>query len=254
MGKQWTIQEVAQAAGTTSRTLRHYDAIGILHPSAIAANGYRLYDASALVRLQRILAMRDLGMSLAHIGTVLDRERSEEEALAALHAQLTQESARLQQQIASVERTLAIIRNGGTLMANDMFDGFQHEQYKDEVEQRWGKDAYAQSDAWWNAMSTDDKREFQHRVAALNHDWQAAAEAGASPESDTAQDLAGQHVEWLRTVPNQVDQAGFWQYVLGLAEMYVNDPRFAANYGGATGATLVRDALEIYVQKHLSRP
>ena len=38
-------------------------------------------------------------------------------------------------------------------MAQDMFDGFDHTQYKDEVEQRWGKDAYATSDAWWRGMS-----------------------------------------------------------------------------------------------------
>ena len=51
----WSIQEVARLAGTTSRTLRHYDAVGLLPPSRVAANGYRHYDADALVRLQRCL-------------------------------------------------------------------------------------------------------------------------------------------------------------------------------------------------------
>ncbi len=51
----WSIQDIARLAGTTSRTLRHYDAIGLLAPSRVAANGYRYYDAPALVRLQRIL-------------------------------------------------------------------------------------------------------------------------------------------------------------------------------------------------------
>ena len=36
-------------------------------------------------------------------------------------------------------------------MAEQMFDGFDHTQYKDEVEERWGKDAYAKSDAWWRS-------------------------------------------------------------------------------------------------------
>ncbi|MBN9612531.1 MAG: MerR family DNA-binding transcriptional regulator, partial [Actinobacteria bacterium] len=40
----YSIQEVAKAAGTTSRTLRHYDDVGILKPSRIGANGYRYYD------------------------------------------------------------------------------------------------------------------------------------------------------------------------------------------------------------------
>jgi hypothetical protein len=40
-------------------------------------------------------------------------------------------------------------------------------------------------------------------------------------------------------------------YVTGLGEMYVADPRFAANYGGADGAAFVRDALRIYAEANL---
>src|SRR6478735_804597 len=68
----WSIQEVARLAGTTSRTLRHYDAVGLLPPSRVAANGYRHYDADALVRLQRILLLRDLGLGLPAIREALD--------------------------------------------------------------------------------------------------------------------------------------------------------------------------------------
>lgn len=46
----WSIQEIARLTGTMSRTLRHYDAIGLLPPTSIAANGYRCYDEAALVR------------------------------------------------------------------------------------------------------------------------------------------------------------------------------------------------------------
>ena len=59
-----SIQDIARLAGTTSRTLRHYDDIGLLEPSRIGANGYRYYDQHALVRLQRILLLRDLGLGL----------------------------------------------------------------------------------------------------------------------------------------------------------------------------------------------
>ena len=37
-------------------------------------------------------------------------------------------------------------------MAEKMFDGFDHTQYREEVQQRWGKDAYAAGDAWWRGM------------------------------------------------------------------------------------------------------
>ena len=39
-----TIQQLAKAAGTTSRTLRHYDSVGLVSPSRIGSNGYRYYD------------------------------------------------------------------------------------------------------------------------------------------------------------------------------------------------------------------
>ena len=52
-----SIQELAKLAGTTSRTLRHYDEIGLLKPSSIGANGYRYYDDRSLVRPQRILLL-----------------------------------------------------------------------------------------------------------------------------------------------------------------------------------------------------
>lgn len=248
MTMHWTIKDVAQTAGTTSRTLRHYDQIGLLKPSAIGENGYRLYDASALVRLQRILALRDLGLGLPQIKSILEQDLTEIEALTNLEQQLVQESRRLERQISTVQRTIHAIRKGESPMSTDMFDGFRHEQYKEEVEERWGKDAYARSDAWWNNKSDEEKLAWQQKLESLNRDWQAAHSAGESPGGDVAQALAERHIAWLRDLPNEMLPGDFRAYVLGLAEMYVSDPRFAANYGGELGATFVRDALRVYFQ------
>lgn len=54
---EWSIQEVARSTGTTSRTLRHYDDIGLLPPARIGSNGYRYYDQASMVRMQRILLL-----------------------------------------------------------------------------------------------------------------------------------------------------------------------------------------------------
>ena len=72
-----SIQEVARLTGTTSRTLRHYDDIGLLPPSRVGANGYRWYDDDALVRLQRILLLRELGLGLDPIRRLLDEQADE---------------------------------------------------------------------------------------------------------------------------------------------------------------------------------
>lgn len=248
-----SIQEVARLTGTTSRTLRHYDRIGLLEPSRVGENGYRWYDEDALVRLQRILLLRDLGLGLADIGRVLDREQDETVALRRHLAWLRDEQRRLARQAASVERTLTARQGGGPIMADEMFDGFDHTQYKDEVEERWGKDAYARSDAWWRGLSDQQKRAFQEEAAQLGRDWVAAAEAGVDPVSDEAQELARRHVAWLGGIPGTPGHgtAPVREYVVGLADMYVADPRFAKNYGGEQGATFVRDALHEYAARHL---
>ncbi|MBW9092454.1 MerR family transcriptional regulator [Microbacterium jejuense] len=252
--EEWSIQQIAKLAGTTSRTLRHYDDIGLLAPSSVGHNGYRYYDQAALVRLQRILLLRELGLGLPQIAEVLGREASEAHALESHLAWLRQEQDRLARQIASVEHTITALRGGERLMAENMFDGFDHTQYKDEVEQRWGKKAYADSDRWWRSMSADEKAAWQQRVSDLGRDWIAAAESGVAPESDDAQALAKRHVEWLTGVPGTpaaTPGGDVKAYVLGLGEMYVADPRFAANYGGEKGAEFVRDALRVYAEAQL---
>ena len=77
----WSIQEVARLAGTTSRTLRHYGAIGLLEPSRVGDNGYRFYDERAVARLQRILLLRDLGLGIPAIAEVLAGHADDARAL-----------------------------------------------------------------------------------------------------------------------------------------------------------------------------
>ena len=260
----WSIQEIARLAGTTRRTLRHYDDIGLLAPSRIAANGYRHYDEAALVRLQRILLLRELGLGLPQIAEVLGdsagsaAQVAEASALQTHLELLRQEQQRIGRQIASVESTITALTEGKELMAENMFDGFDHTQYKEEVEERWGRQAYADGDRWWRGLSDDDRAAWKQRVADLNRDWIAAAESGIAPASAEAQDIARRHVEWLTGVPGTPAAAPGGDvkgYVMGLGEMYVADPRFGANYatsdGGSAGAEFVRDALRVYAEANL---
>nr|WP_274636764.1 MerR family transcriptional regulator [Microbacterium bovistercoris] len=250
----WSIQEVAKLAGTTSRTLRHYDDIGLLAPTRIGSNGYRRYDEGALVRLQRILLLRELGLGLPQIADVLARQTSETDALTTHLALLRQEQDRLARRIAAVTSTIHALTEGETPMAEKMFDGFDHTQYREEVETRWGADAYARSDAWWRGLSADERTAWQQRARDLGRDWTDAAARGIAPDSAGAQALAERHVQWLIGIPGTPagtpggDVRG---YVTGLGDMYVADPRFAASYGGLDGATLVRDALRVYAEAHL---
>lgn len=249
-----SIHQVALLTGTTSRTLRHYQAVGLLAPSRVGANGYRWYDEDALVRLQRILLLRDLGLGLEQIAAVLDRETDETQALRRHLDQLRVEQARLARQVASVERTLDARRTGGRLMARDMLDGFDHTQHREEVERRWGADAYASGDRWWRSMSAEQRQDWTARQQQLAADWAGAAASGTDPSSPHAQALAARHADWLAAIPGTPGHgtgAPQKAYLLGLAEMYVADDRFAANYGGADGARFVQAALAVYAEPHL---
>ncbi|MBB3080298.1 DNA-binding transcriptional MerR regulator [Streptomyces violarus] len=64
------IGELAEATGTTPRALRHYEQAGLI-TSERAANGYRLYDAAAAVRVRNIRHLLDVGLTLDDVRVFL---------------------------------------------------------------------------------------------------------------------------------------------------------------------------------------
>ncbi|MFB8019423.1 MerR family transcriptional regulator [Streptomyces rubiginosohelvolus] len=246
---EWSIQEIARQAGTTSRTLRHYGDLGLLAPSRIGSNGYRYYDQDALVRLQRILLLRELGLSLAAIKDVLEGQRDTAVALRAHLRLLEQEQARIGRQIASVRTTLHKTQEGMELMAAEVFDGFDHTAHEQEVTERWGRDAYEEGDRWWRSLGDAEKKAFQDEHEAIARDWGRAREAGLTADGPEAQELARRHCAWLSSAKEPSRS-----YVIGLGEMYVADPRFGKNYDryGDGTAAFVRDALTVYAHHRLS--
>ncbi|MFI9495783.1 MerR family transcriptional regulator [Streptomyces halstedii] len=246
---EWSIQEIARRAGTTSRTLRYYGDIGLLAPSRTGANGYRYYDQAALVRLQRILLLRELGLSLSAVKDVLEGQRDTSAALRAHLGLLERERERIGRQIASVRTTLHRTEKGQELMAEDMFDGFDHTVYEEEVTDRWGREAYEKGDRWWRGLGPEERTAFLAEHDTLARDYGQARAAGLEAGGDVVQDIARRHCAWLSTTAPATRS-----YVLGLGAMYVADPRFAKNYDryGDGTAALVRDALTIYARHRLS--
>jgi DNA-binding transcriptional MerR regulator len=248
---EWSIQDLAKAAGTTSRTLRHYGQLGLLPPSRIGANGYRYYDERSLVRLQRILLLRELGVGLPVIGQILAGERDATTALRAQLDLLRQEQDRIRRRIESVHTTLDKLERGERLVAAEVFEEFDHTQYKDEVVERWGKDAYESGDRWWRSLSAAEKQAFQQTQLDIAADFGRARNAGLVPDSAEVQAITARHYEWV-TGGWQGRRPGAKEFA-GLGEMYVADERFGANYDvhGAGTAELIRDAMKIYADNHL---
>lgn len=247
---EWSIQDLAKAAGTTSRTLRHYGQLGLLPPSRIGTNGYRYYDQNSLVRLQRILLLRELGLGLPVIAEVLAGEQDSKTALRTHLELLQQEQDRLARQIASVQTTLRKTEAGEPLMANEVFDGFDHTQYKDEVIEKWGRDAYEQGDRWWKSMSEADRKAFLQTHLDIAADYGRARAAGIPVDSDEVQAIVARHYDWVN---NGSQKRVGKEHFIGLGEMYVADPRFAANYDthGEGTVAYVRDAMKVFAEAQL---
>jgi DNA-binding transcriptional MerR regulator len=246
-----SIVEIARIAGTTSRTLRHYGEVGLLEPTRVGTNGYRYYDDETLIRLQRILLLRQLGLGIPAIADVLAGQRDDAQALRTHLGLLEEERDRLGRQIASVESTLKKLEGGEQLMAEDMFDGFEHTKYKDEVVDRWGTDVYARSDAWWRAKSKGERHAYQEQHNAIAADYQTAREAGELPGGAAVQAIVARHVDWLNLAAELTGGEITAKRLLGYGDMYVADPRFAKNYGGLDGAEYIREAFGYFATHSL---
>jgi len=69
--KRWKVGELATQTGLTVRTLHHYDEIGLLVPSERSPSGHRLYGERDVARLYRIVALRQIGLSLEEVKDTL---------------------------------------------------------------------------------------------------------------------------------------------------------------------------------------
>src|SRR3954451_21425177 len=102
----WSIAQVARMSKVTSRTLRHYDQIGLLTPAWVGRNGYRYYERDQLLTLQRILIMRELGLGLDAIAEIVNDGRDQAEALRRHQSWLEAERDRFGRLAATVARTI----------------------------------------------------------------------------------------------------------------------------------------------------
>ncbi len=246
-GREWSIQELARSAGTTSRTLRHYQDRGLLQPSRIGTNGMRYYDQQALAALLRILVLRELGMGLAAIRSILSDGLDPVTALGGHIDDLEQQRERLNRQIASVRRSIERVKEGEELMAGETLNEFDHTRYREEVQERWGSEAYVRSDRWWRNLSTQARADFQSDLDAISAAYRELATSGAAADSAGATAVVRRHVARLQAGP--VTGPVSREYMIGLGDMYVADPRFGANYPGYV--EFVRDAMRAYAEAHL---
>ena len=251
---EWTVHELAERAGISGRTLRHYHRIGLLEPDRIGSNGYRYYGPDAVARLQRILLLRDTGMALADIAGVLDAAETptaEIEALQAHLRQLAEDRENVDRRISAVEHTLQMRREGREPRMDVMLEGF-NDRYEAEVVRRWGREAFDVSNRWWHAKSVAQQRDWKASAQALLTRWAEIHEAGHAPASPVAQEHAAVHLAWFAEIPGTPTHAGDAErsagMVLGMADVYETNPDFHQSFGSPQAAQFAANALRIHVR------
>lgn len=243
-------RQAAKTAGVTSRTLRHYDAIGLLTPALTGDDGRRYYGDEELLRLQHILILKELGVDLTTTARVLDAAPDHAVGLLKDHlAALTKERDRYARLAATVSRTIDSLERGSAMTTQEMFEGFAHARYEPEARERWGDAAVESSNANWERMGDAGKRRHMEIDREIVEALGAAARIRLDPDSPEVQEVTARHFEWLTQIwtPNA-------EAYVSLTQMYVDDERFRSHYDEITpgAAALLRDAAAIYAARELA--
>lgn len=253
---RWTVQQLANLANVSPRTLRYYDQIGLLVPRKNNSNGYRNYNQADVDRLQQILFFREMGMELGQIKRILESPDFRKEATLLAHL----ESLRAKQQqlnllIQNVDRTLAELKGQIKMTNKQKFEGFKtrtiaenEAKFGRETRQRYGDQAVDDSNARLMGMS-QSQWEYQQTLSERVFTLLAEAIRLGDPACQAAQQACAAHREWIGCFWTE----GAYTHLAhrNLAEMYVADERFTQFYDGKLGegaARFFHDAILIYTQ------
>lgn len=140
----WTIGELARRSGVASRTLRHHDAIGLLAPRGVGAGGRRVYGRHELLRLQQVLVLRELDVSLRTVTEILAGDGADDDDARMLrrlreHLEgLLAERDRFDRLARTVASTITALDKGADMAADKLDEGFDQGRHEAEARERWG--------------------------------------------------------------------------------------------------------------------
>ena len=232
--KDLTVKQLAAISGVTVRTLHHYDEIGLLRPASVGSNGYRFYGRRELLRLQRILFHRELGVPLSAIAELLDLDDDDQIGVLLQHrAKLAADRDRYSLLIQTLDRTIADLK-GETTMANaDLYKGFSPERqagYEAWLIERYGEPMRAsleRSRKSYADLSPAERETLGKEIYEVEQALADGLRTGVDPASDAIDQLVTRHRAWVGCMwgrPCPVERYA------GLADLYLAHPDFVARY------------------------
>jgi len=247
MDDRYTVKQLAKMAGVTVRTLHHYDEIGLLKPTSVAANGYRYYGEASLYRLQQILFYRELDVPLEQIRRMVDGRRFDTlMALASHRTALRAEIRRLGRLLRTIDLTVSRMKGNMTVNDSQLFGGFsddEQEKMAEEAAQRWDPATVRVSNERWKKYSPEERKRIIDEGNALYQDLMVLM--SESPSSASVQAIVKRWHDHMQH---------FWSpddvQLLGLADLYNEDPKFLANFEALKPglATFMGEAIRAYVR------
>ncbi|MDF9408166.1 MAG: HTH-type transcriptional activator TipA [Pelotomaculum sp. PtaB.Bin013] len=249
----YTINQVAQLAGVTIRTLRYYDKIGLLTPSTRTEAGYRIYSQENVERLQQILFFRELDFPLAKIIEILNNPAFDRQDALKMQAEYLERKAQRYLKLSQLAKeTLRNLEGGNKMEKEDMFKGFDYgkmmegqKQYEDEVKERWGNTkAYKTSMAKTAKYTKEDWERINSAQMQNLKDLYNLYNAKVPHDDPRVQEVVDRSRRFISD--------NFYECSLeiwsGLGKMYVSDKRFTAYYDKfAPGlAAYYNDAIQHY--------
>ena len=197
------IQEFAKLAGVTVRALHHYDRLKLLSPAHRSERGYRLYCHQDLGRLERILALRYLGLSLREIAALLNTPAGR--AAEPLTITLARQQAALGERRDGLERVLRAIEHAQRraqdpeepewLLYQTILKEIQMQEATDWTEKYYSPkavEALRERRATWTREQWEDTGA---RWKALLADVQSALDRAVPPDSAEGRALVAR---WIR--------------------------------------------------------
>ena len=237
-----TVNEIAQLAHTSVRTLHHYDAIGLLKPTEITEAGYRLYDDTALERLYLILLFRELEFPLKEIQAILDAPDFDRNRILEQQVEMLKAKAAHLQNLIHLANGIKLTGVKNLKFKN--WDPKKIDEYSTQAETLYGK-----TEAWQEYQQKAKGRSKAQEQALGDGVMELFAKLGSmkelSPDSPEVQ-------AWVKQLQSYITEHFYNctpQILMGLGEMYAGGGSMTENIDAAGGkgtGEFAREAIRHY--------
>lgn len=237
-----TVNEVSKLTGVSIRTLQYYDKIGLLNPTGYTQAGYRLYDDTALEKLQQILLFRELEFPLKDIKIIMESPSFDRSK--ALDQQITLLTLKKEHIENLIDLARGIKMIGVKNMDFSAFDTSKIDEYAAQAKAEWG--------------TTAEYHEYEEKAKGRTNEQQKVinvqmmnifAEFGEIREEDPASEKAQNLVRKLQDFITEHFYTCSNEILASLGKMYAGGGEFTKNIdkaGGEGTAEFADKAIEIY--------